>query len=148
MLGIVAQWLSWYLRLPSILLLLILGFVAGPVTGFLDPDELFGDLLEEIWEKSARDDGLRKIGVRQGEKVLEVGFGTGHGVSALAQAVCRSGRIYGIDLSTGMARINRARLSKLRLAERVSLACGDALQLPFTAEFFDAIFNELYAGAL
>ena len=45
MLGIVAQWLSWRLRLPSILLLLILGFVAGPVTGFLDPDELFGDLL-------------------------------------------------------------------------------------------------------
>ncbi|MFQ5802756.1 MAG: cation:proton antiporter [Candidatus Methylomirabilales bacterium] len=44
-LGIGAQWLAWRLRLPSILLLLIFGFAAGPGTGFLDPDKLFGDLL-------------------------------------------------------------------------------------------------------
>jgi NhaP-type Na+/H+ or K+/H+ antiporter len=44
-LGIAASWLAWRLRLPSILLLLIFGFVAGPATGFLCPDELFGDLL-------------------------------------------------------------------------------------------------------
>ena len=43
--GVAAQWLAWRLRLPSILLLLLLGFVAGPFTGFLDPEELFGDLL-------------------------------------------------------------------------------------------------------
>lgn len=42
-LGISAEWLAWRLRLPSILLLLILGFVAGAF--FLNPDELFGDLL-------------------------------------------------------------------------------------------------------
>ncbi|MAH22161.1 MAG: hypothetical protein CMO12_05060 [Thaumarchaeota archaeon] len=44
-LGIGASWLAWRLRLPSILLLLIFGFIAGPVTGFLNPDTLFGDLL-------------------------------------------------------------------------------------------------------
>lgn len=44
-LGIGAQWLAWQLRLPSILLLLIFGFVAGPGTGFLNPDQLLGDLL-------------------------------------------------------------------------------------------------------
>ena len=44
-LGIVAQWLAWRLRLPSILLLLIFGFLAGPATGLLDPDELFGPVL-------------------------------------------------------------------------------------------------------
>jgi NhaP-type Na+/H+ or K+/H+ antiporter len=43
--GIGAQWIAWRLRLPSILLLLIFGFVAGPVTGFLNPDELMGNLL-------------------------------------------------------------------------------------------------------
>jgi len=47
-LGIAAQWLSWRLRLPAILLLLIVGFVAGPVTGFIDPDALLGDLLFPI----------------------------------------------------------------------------------------------------
>lgn len=44
-LGIAAQWLSWRLKLPSILALLVIGIVAGPVTGLLRPDEMFGDLL-------------------------------------------------------------------------------------------------------
>ncbi len=44
-LGIACQWLSWWLRLPAILLLLLTGILAGPVTNLIDPDALFGDLL-------------------------------------------------------------------------------------------------------
>ncbi len=44
-LGIAAQWLAWRLRVPSILLLLAFGVAAGPLTGLLRPDELFGRLL-------------------------------------------------------------------------------------------------------
>lgn len=44
-LGIAAQWLSWRLKVPSILALLVIGIVAGPVTGLLRPDEMFGDML-------------------------------------------------------------------------------------------------------
>jgi NhaP-type Na+/H+ or K+/H+ antiporter len=47
-LGILAQWISWRFRLPSILLLLIFGFLAGPITNLLDPDAYFGDLLFPI----------------------------------------------------------------------------------------------------
>lgn len=47
-LGIAAQWLAWRLGLPSILVLLIFGFIAGPVAGFLQPNELLGDLLFPI----------------------------------------------------------------------------------------------------
>ncbi len=43
--GIGAQWLAWWLRLPAILPLLAVGLIAGPVTGWLDPDALFGHLL-------------------------------------------------------------------------------------------------------
>lgn len=43
--GVAAQWLAWRLRLPAILLLLTAGMIAGPVTGLLDPDALFGELL-------------------------------------------------------------------------------------------------------
>jgi NhaP-type Na+/H+ or K+/H+ antiporter len=43
--GIFVQWISWYFKLPSILLLLIFGLLAGPITGLLRPDEFFGDLL-------------------------------------------------------------------------------------------------------
>ena len=42
--GVVAQWVAWRTRLPSILVLLAVGAVAGS-TGVLDPDELLGDLL-------------------------------------------------------------------------------------------------------
>jgi NhaP-type Na+/H+ or K+/H+ antiporter len=44
-LGIAAQWVAWRLRIPSILLLLGFGILAGPLTGFLQPDQLFGRLL-------------------------------------------------------------------------------------------------------
>lgn len=47
-LGMTAQWVGWRFGVPSILLLLIVGFVAGPMTGFLDPDHLLGDLLIPI----------------------------------------------------------------------------------------------------
>lgn len=42
-LGIGSQWLAWQFRVPSILLLLIVGFVAGPVTGVIDPAGLQED---------------------------------------------------------------------------------------------------------
>lgn len=44
-LGISGVWVAWRLRLPSILVLLILGFTAGPVTGLMRTDAVFGDLL-------------------------------------------------------------------------------------------------------
>ncbi|MEE8136815.1 MAG: cation:proton antiporter [Thermodesulfobacteriota bacterium] len=44
-LGIGAQWLAWRISLPAILLLLVFGFIAGPVTGLINPNELFGNLL-------------------------------------------------------------------------------------------------------
>jgi NhaP-type Na+/H+ or K+/H+ antiporter len=47
-LGVAAYWLAWRFRLPSILLLLIFGFIIGPITGFLNPEELLGDLLFPI----------------------------------------------------------------------------------------------------
>ncbi|MDT0631832.1 cation:proton antiporter [Rubrivirga litoralis] len=44
-LGIGAQWVAWRTRLPSILLLLAAGFLAGPVTGFLPQEALQGEWL-------------------------------------------------------------------------------------------------------
>ncbi|MCK5306986.1 MAG: sodium:proton antiporter, partial [Zetaproteobacteria bacterium] len=43
--GISAQWIAWRFKIPSILLLLFFGFMAGPITGIIDTDEIFGVLL-------------------------------------------------------------------------------------------------------
>ncbi|HLH80022.1 MAG TPA: sodium:proton antiporter [Chthonomonas sp.] len=45
LLGTLAQWAAWKLRLPSILLLLLTGIVAGPVMGIVRPERILGDLL-------------------------------------------------------------------------------------------------------
>jgi NhaP-type Na+/H+ or K+/H+ antiporter len=44
-LGILAQWAAWRLRIPSILLLLAASVAAGPVLGLIQPDHLLGPLL-------------------------------------------------------------------------------------------------------
>ncbi|HRW39659.1 MAG TPA: cation:proton antiporter, partial [Aquihabitans sp.] len=43
--GVGAQWLAARVRVPSVLLLLPAGVLAGPVTGLVDPDELLGEAL-------------------------------------------------------------------------------------------------------
>lgn len=39
------QWGAWRIKLPAILPLLLSGIALGPVLGWLDPEDLFGDLL-------------------------------------------------------------------------------------------------------
>lgn len=43
--GIACQWLSWRVKLPSIIFLLTCGVLAGPLLKWLNPDQLLGDLL-------------------------------------------------------------------------------------------------------
>lgn len=47
-LGIGAQWVAWRLHQPTIVLLLIVGLLAGPVFGWLHPSRDFGALLHPI----------------------------------------------------------------------------------------------------
>lgn len=46
--GVAAQWLAWRLRLPAIVFLLVVGLVAGPVSGLLDPRATFGELFDPV----------------------------------------------------------------------------------------------------
>ena len=43
--GMLCQWLAWRVKYPAIIFLLAAGILAGPVTKWLEPDQLFGDLL-------------------------------------------------------------------------------------------------------
>lgn len=47
-LGIGAQWVAWRTGKPAIALMLIVGIIAGPVLGIIDPERDFGTLLEPI----------------------------------------------------------------------------------------------------
>ena len=98
------------------------------------------DLLSIWFETGFRNNGFRLLDVKEDETVLEIGFGTGHCITSLARAVGDSGMVYGIDISDGMLHRANNRVSKAGLSKTVHLERGDAMQLPFKEEFFDAIF--------
>ena len=79
-------------------------------------------------------------GTKPDFKVLEIGFGPGDCILALAQLVGNQGKVYGIDISEGMRDLALAKVKKAGLFERVKLRCCDAIQLPFEDNIFDAIF--------
>ncbi len=47
-LGVGAQWVAWRFRFPAIILLALAGLIIGPVTGWIDPGELFGSHLQSV----------------------------------------------------------------------------------------------------
>ena len=98
------------------------------------------DTLAGSSERKYKEAGLRKLNVGAGEIVLEIGFGTGQCLTILAQAAGDTGKVCGLDLSSGMLGVAQARLNRAGLAGNVELRCGDAACLPFEDDFFDAIF--------
>jgi len=80
--------------------------------------------------------GLDLLDLRPGERVLEIGFGTGQALAELA----RAGEVHGIDLSPGMLAVAQRRLARLGLGGRVHLQVGDATRLPYPAAHFQAVF--------
>ena len=63
-------------------------------------------------ERKYRDMALKRLNITRGETVLEIGFGTGHCLQQMAEAVGEAGRVYGIDISSGMLAVSRRRLEK------------------------------------
>ena len=100
----------------------------------------FYEIIADCFEGKYTDIGLKKLNAKQGEIVLEIGFGTGQCIIDLAHSVAPSGKVYGIDISEGMCTITNSKIKKAGLGERVVLRCGDAVNLPYDAYFFDAVF--------
>lgn len=46
--GIALQWIGWRFKIPALILLIIAGFIMGPITGWINPKEDFGDMLHPI----------------------------------------------------------------------------------------------------
>lgn len=85
--------------------------------------------------------GLQLLAVQPGERVLEIGAGTGKALVALAAAVGEAGRAIAIDVSPRMIEVSRRRLQRTGLACRVHLLRGDARALPVPSASCDAVFS-------
>ena len=105
------------------------------VRAFYDKISKAYDLLSERSEAPMRRAALDKLAVKSGERILEIGPGTGHSLADIGGSVGESGLPVGLDLSMGMLEQTRR-----TTGGRARLVCGDASQLPFRSGFADAIF--------
>ena len=98
------------------------------------------DLIAEADEHKAREAGERLLELTPGERVLEIGFGTGNSVINMAESVGPTGKVCGIDVSAGMLEVALAKIAGEGLLDRVELRTGDARELPYGDESFAATF--------
>jgi ubiquinone/menaquinone biosynthesis C-methylase UbiE len=109
------------------------------------------DFIADASEHAIRARGLSTLALAPGEQVLDVGFGTGHALVAMAESVGTSGCVCGVDISGGMLSVARRRLT-LQRQHRVLLVQGDARTLCFRSGAFDAVFFsftlELFGAAI
>jgi ubiquinone/menaquinone biosynthesis C-methylase UbiE len=97
------------------------------------------DRLADSSEGACRERGLRMLAVTSGERVLEVGCGTGHALAALASVAGPTGHAVGIDVSSGMLAMAQETVRAAAVA-KVRFALCDARALCFADETFDAAF--------
>ncbi len=92
------------------------------------------DLLEGGWENRPRRMGIELLQAKPGDKLLEIGCGTGNTLLEIPDQV----DAVGIDLAPRMLSLALSRLEKA--GKPAKLAQGDALCLPFPTGHFNRAF--------
>ncbi|MEF8786574.1 MAG: methyltransferase domain-containing protein [Haloarculaceae archaeon] len=98
------------------------------------------DVLVSRFDRRPRNRGVELLDVQEGQRVLEVGAGTGQALVSFAGDVGSAGHVVGLDISDGMCAVACETVTEAHLRDRVSVVRGDAQQLPFESEAFDAVF--------
>jgi len=98
------------------------------------------DALADADEARARQLGLDLLAPRPGERILEIGFGTGTSLLPIARAVGDSGRVMGVDIADGMRDVAAERLRAGGLDRRVDLVVDAIPPVPAGTASFDAVF--------
>jgi demethylmenaquinone methyltransferase/2-methoxy-6-polyprenyl-1,4-benzoquinol methylase len=87
--------------------------------------------LDRRWRRQA----IRQLQLEEDDRVLDVCTGTAD--LALEAAIC-SRRVVGVDFSSAMLQLGLRKIREAAVGDRVSLARGDAMALPFADGIFDA----------
>ena len=96
------------------------------------------DLIEGVWEKKFRKIGLQKLNPVKGQRILQIGVGTGHDQFIISKSIGKEGTAVGVDISLRMLLKTKSRLRKIY--PNTILTKGDALLLPFKDNVFDSVY--------
>jgi demethylmenaquinone methyltransferase/2-methoxy-6-polyprenyl-1,4-benzoquinol methylase len=88
-----------------------------------------------VWTEAMRDEALDRFDIEAGDRVLDVGCGTGFGTEGLLQ---QTDAVHGLDQSVHQLRKAWAKLGK---HDPVAFALGDAERLPYRDDAFDAVWS-------
>jgi len=90
-------------------------------------------------EVAARDTYLGLLDIAAGDRVLDVGCGSGAVTREIARRVGSRGLAVGLDPSPALLAVARALAHETGLGDRVEFCEGNALRLPFPDRSFDAV---------
>ncbi|MGQ0751221.1 MAG: methyltransferase domain-containing protein [Betaproteobacteria bacterium] len=90
-------------------------------------------------EVGARDEYLRLLDVKPGERALDVGCGSGVVTRALAQRVTPGGQVVGLDACAALLAVARKLADEAGCGERIEFREGDCRVLPFADASFDVV---------
>jgi len=98
-------------------------------------------------ERGLRGRSLEALAPARGERVLEIGCGTGETLGTLREAVGSPGTVVGVDASRGMVRAARDRVREAGWGN-VHVVRGDARRLPVPDGRFDAAYAAMSLSAV
>jgi len=97
------------------------------------------DLFAGSSEQKFMNYGISQLKPQPGEKILEIGCGTGHGLISLARSVEQLGKVFGLDISEGMLSQSKALIRKSNFRGSIYLQLGDGCRLPYSPNCFSAV---------
>ena len=84
-------------------------------------------------------EGVELLEVAPGEKILEVGCGTGRALGMIGEKLSSSGSLVGLDLSHQMLKKSREKINSQKIAS-THLVQADGAILPLKNNLFDNVF--------
>jgi len=110
----------------------------GLPTGVLG--RIGGKVMAGKRQRTIAADVAERLGVRPGDKALEIGFGPGIGIEVVHERLAGNGLIVGIDPSDVMLQMARSRNAAAMGRGTAVLLEGTVSQIPYGDEFFDKAF--------
>ncbi|GAI28229.1 unnamed protein product [marine sediment metagenome] len=85
---------------------------------------------------------IQRSGIKQGMHILEIGCGSGAFTTFVARAIGRKGKVYALDIQSGMLKQLEDKLSKPENQDikNIELIKSNAYDLPFDDNSFDLIY--------
>lgn len=83
--------------------------------------------------------GVDLLGVTPGQKVLEIGCGTGRALAMIGEKLNSSGSLVGLDLSRQMLKKSRKKINSQKMGS-AHLVQADGARLPLKNNNFDRVF--------